>query len=180
MHTTAAVTEATGEPFSLVPLELDAPRPGEVVVRMTGAGICHTDLVVRDQWYPVPLPAVLGHEGSGVVEDVGEGVAYVAPGDHVVLTFDSCGACRMCLQGRSPYCDHFLAHDFAGSRTDGTTTLHRRLGDVRGRFFGQSSFATHALATERNVVKVDPGVPLELMDHWAAEFKPAPEASSTP
>jgi aryl-alcohol dehydrogenase len=160
---TAALTETTGAPFTLASLDLDDPRPGEVVVRMVSSGVCHTDLIVRDQWYPVPLPAVLGHEGAGVVAAVGDGVTSVAPGDHVVLTFNSCGGCRMCVQGRQAYCDQFFACNFAGARVDGSSPLHRESGDVHGAFFGQSSFATHALATERNVVKVDRQAPLELL-----------------
>lgn len=163
MRITAAVTESVGAQFTLVPVELDDPRPGEVVVRMVGSGVCHTDLVVRDQMYPAPLPIVLGHEGAGVVETVGEGVSYVEPGDHVVLTFNSCGGCRMCVAGRPAYCDQFVACNFGGARGDGSTPLHRDTGDVHGVFFGQSAFATYALATERNVVKVDPAVPLELL-----------------
>ncbi|MFI7705110.1 NAD(P)-dependent alcohol dehydrogenase [Nonomuraea sp. NPDC049480] len=163
MRITAALTETQGAPFTLASLDLDDPRPGEVVVKMVSSGVCHTDLIVRDQWYPVPLPAVLGHEGAGVVAAVGDGVTYVAPGDHVVLTFSSCGGCRMCDQGRPAYCDQFFACNFAGSRTDGSSTLHRAEGDVHGVFFGQSAFATYALATERNVVKVDPEAPLELL-----------------
>ncbi|WP_427918333.1 NAD(P)-dependent alcohol dehydrogenase [Streptomyces sp. cg40] len=163
MHITAALTETKGAPFTLAPLDLDDPRPGEVVVRLVSSGVCHTDLIVRDQWYPVPLPAVLGHEGAGVVETVGDGVTSVAPGDHVVLTFNSCGRCRMCVQGRTAYCDQFFARNFAGTRADGSTPLHRDSGDVHGVFFGQSSFATHALAGEGNVVKVDPAAPLELL-----------------
>ncbi|MEQ4723660.1 NAD(P)-dependent alcohol dehydrogenase [Nonomuraea sp. B19D2] len=163
MRITAALTATQGAPFALTSLELDDPRPGEVVVRMASSGVCHTDLIVRDQWYPVPLPAVLGHEGAGVVEAVGDGVTYVAPGDHVVLTFSSCGGCRMCAQGRQAYCDQFFACNFAGSRLDGSMTLHRESGDVHGVFFGQSAFATYALATERNVVKVDRDAPLELL-----------------
>ncbi|NUU24500.1 MAG: NAD(P)-dependent alcohol dehydrogenase [Streptomycetaceae bacterium] len=166
MRITAALTETQGAPFTLAPLDLDDPRPGEVVVRIVSSGVCHTDLIVRDQWYPVPLPAVLGHEGAGVVTAVGDGVTYVRPGDHVVLTFNSCGGCRMCAQGRPAYCDQFFAHNFAGTRTDGSTPLHRTdsvEGDVHGVFFGQSAFATYALATERNVVKVDPEAPLEIL-----------------
>ncbi|MEU4343931.1 NAD(P)-dependent alcohol dehydrogenase [Nocardia sp. NPDC023852] len=163
MQITAALTETQGAPFTLTPLELDDPRPGEVLVRMVGSGVCHTDLIVRDQWYPVPLPAVLGHEGSGVVAAVGDGVSYVAPGDHVVLTFNSCGDCRMCVAGRPAYCDQFFAYNFAGTRADSSTPLHRESGDVHGVFFGQSAFATYAVATERNVVKVDQAAPLELL-----------------
>jgi aryl-alcohol dehydrogenase len=164
VHITAAVTRAKEAPFTLEPLNLDDPRPDEVVIRIVGSGICHTDLIVRDQWYPVPLPAVLGHEGSGVVEAVGAGVTSVAPGDHVVLTFNSCGVCRMCVQGRPAYCDQIFACNFAGARPDGSTTLKDEHNDIHGSFFGQSSFATHAIANERNVVKVDPAAPLELLD----------------
>ncbi|MFI6366338.1 NAD(P)-dependent alcohol dehydrogenase [Nocardia sp. NPDC050630] len=163
MQITAALTEDKGAEFTLTPLELDAPRPGEVLVRLVGSGVCHTDLIVRDQWYPVPLPAVLGHEGAGVVEAVGANVTAVAPGDHVVMTFNSCGGCRTCVSGRPAYCDQFFAYNFAGTRIDGSTPLHRDSADIHAVFFGQSAFATHAVATETNVVKVDRSVPLELL-----------------
>ncbi|SDL00833.1 aryl-alcohol dehydrogenase [Nocardioides sp. YR527] len=164
MRITAALTEGKGAPFTLTELDLEEPRAGEVRVRLVGSGVCHTDLIVRDQWYPVPLPAVLGHEGSGVVEAVGEGVTSLAPGDHVVLSFNSCGSCRTCTSGRPAYCDQFFAHNFSGVRPgDGSSPLRRGDDQVSGMFFGQSSFATYALATERNVVKVDPSVPLELL-----------------
>jgi aryl-alcohol dehydrogenase len=171
----AAVTEAQGGPFSINDLLLDDPRAGEVLVRIVSSGVCHTDLIVRDQWYPVPLPAVLGHEGAGVVEAVGEGVTYVEPGDHVVLTFNSCGECRTCALGRPAYCDQFFAYNFGGSRLDGSTPLHRDSGDVHAMFFGQSSFATYAIATETNVVKVDNDVALEIL----VAFRPVPALSST-
>jgi aryl-alcohol dehydrogenase len=163
MRMTAAVTESKGAAFTLAELDLDEPRRNEVIVRLVGSGVCHTDLSVRDQRRPVPLPAVLGHEGAGIVETVGADVTSVSAGDHVVLTFSSCGTCRMCVQGRSAYCDHFVACNFTGGRADGSTTLHREAGDVHGVFFGQSAFATHALATERNTVKVAPEAPLELL-----------------
>ena len=77
MEIRAAVTESKGAPYAIQPVELDDPQDGEVLVRVAAAGICHTDLIIRDQWYPVPLPAVLGHEGAGVVERVGPGVTTV-------------------------------------------------------------------------------------------------------
>ena len=83
--------------------------PDEVLVRVAAAGICHTDLIMRDQWYPVPLPAVLGHEGAGVVERVGSAVTLVAPGDRVGMSFDSCGHCPTCRTGRPAYCHDFWA-----------------------------------------------------------------------
>lgn len=96
MEITAAVTPGTGEPFKIKTLELDDPRPNEVRVKLTATGVCHTDAIVRDQVYPTPLPAVLGHEGAGIVESVGDAVTTIQPGDHVVLGFNSCGECTQC------------------------------------------------------------------------------------
>ncbi|HEX4002566.1 MAG TPA: NAD(P)-dependent alcohol dehydrogenase [Candidatus Acidoferrales bacterium] len=164
---TAAVVEKTGAPFVLHELELDAPRADEILVRIVAVGICQTDVHVRDRLQPTSLPAVLGHEGSGIVEEVGAAVTYVKPGDRVVLSYDSCGQCRFCLGGRNSYCEQAMPINFGGSRLDGTNALHRAghggRHDVHGHFFGQSSFATHALATERNVVRAPDDLPLELL-----------------
>jgi len=158
----AAVTDGKGAPFAVQAVEVDDLRPDEVLVKVGAAGVCHTDLIVRDQWYPVPLPAVLGHEGAGVVERVGANVAKVAPGDRVGMSFASCGGCPTCMSGRPTYCHDFFARNFGGTRPDGTTALSRGGEPVHSHFFGQSSFATHAVATERNVVKLDDDVPLEV------------------
>lgn len=163
MKITAAVVREAEQPFSVEELELEGPRAGEVLVRVVATGMCHTDLIVRDQWYPVPLPCVLGHEGAGVVEEVGEGVTKVVPGDKVVLTFASCGKCATCLRGKPTYCLSFFGLNFGGGRLDGTSPISGDGQHVHGHFFGQSSFATHALATERNVVKVAEDAPLELL-----------------
>ncbi|MDP9440116.1 MAG: NAD(P)-dependent alcohol dehydrogenase [Actinomycetota bacterium] len=163
MRITAAVAREKEQPFSVEELELEGPRADEVVVRVVATGMCHTDLIVRDQWYPVPLPCVLGHEGAGVVEEVGEGVTKVSPGDNVVLTFASCGKCATCLRGKPTYCLNFFGLNFGGGRLDGTSPIGGDGGHVHGHFFGQSSFATHALATERNVVKVGEDAPLEML-----------------
>jgi len=164
---TAAVAEKTAAPFVLQELEMDAPRADEILVRIVATGICQTDVHVRDRTQAAGLPIVLGHEGAGVVEEVGAEVTAVKPGDHVVLSYDACGHCRFCLSGRYPYCEQAMAINFGGSRLDGTNALHRvgksSGGEVRGHFFGQSSFATYALATERNVVKVPTDLPLELL-----------------
>src|SRR3954467_1258363 len=98
MNITAAVVDEKSAPFALRELELEAPRSDEVLVRIVAVGICQTDLHVRDQDYPVPLPVVLGHEGAGIVEAVGGAVSTVAPGDHVILSYQACGHCRLCLQ----------------------------------------------------------------------------------
>jgi aryl-alcohol dehydrogenase len=152
---TAAVCRATDAPFTLEQLSLDDPRADEVLVRICGSGICHTDLAVRDQQLPTPLPVVLGHEGAGVVEAVGAGVTHVKPGDRVLMSFNSCGECPCCHSHSPTYCYNFFPHNFAGARADGSATLHGADGEVvHGNFFGQSSFATLALASARNVVKV--------------------------
>jgi aryl-alcohol dehydrogenase len=165
MKITAAVVDEKSAPFELRELELEAPRSGEVLVRIVATGICQSDLHVRDQEYPVPLPAVFGHEGAGVVAAVGATVNSVSPGDHVILSYQSCGQCRPCLQGHYSYCQRAFEANFGGARLDGSNGLHHNGAgpDVHGHFFGQSSFATYSLATERNVVNVPPDVPLELL-----------------
>jgi aryl-alcohol dehydrogenase len=160
---TAAVTAQKGAAFTLEQVDLGPLRPDEVLVRIAAAGICHTDLIVRDQWYPVPLPAVLGHEGAGVVEQVGAGVTAVAPGDHVALSYHSCGHCPCCATGRPSYCHEFFAHNFGASRPDGTSALSRGGELLHSHFFGQSSFATHSVANARNVVRLDEDIPLEIV-----------------
>lgn len=157
MRITAAVLRAFGEDPALEEVELDEPGEREVLVRMVATGVCHTDLVAIGGGMAVPLPCVLGHEGAAVVERVGAGVGALARGDHVVLSFDSCGACDTCAAGRPAYCRRFHALNGSGLRADGSTTM----GAVHGSFLGQSSFATHALASERNAVRVRDDVPLE-------------------
>jgi aryl-alcohol dehydrogenase len=159
----AAVVRKKGGPFIVEELQLGEPRDEEVLVRIVATGMCHTDMVVRDQVYPVPQPIVLGHEGAGVVERVGTRVTKVRPGDHVVLSFMSCGHCRLCVQGRPANCANFNAHNFSGARADGSGTLWDDRGLVHGHFFGQSSFSTFAIANERNIVKVRKEAPLELL-----------------
>ncbi|MEN3279818.1 MAG: aryl-alcohol dehydrogenase [Solirubrobacteraceae bacterium] len=164
MKITAAVVDEKSGPFELRELELDAPRSDEILVRIVATGICQTDLHVRDQEYPVPLPAVLGHEGAGIVEAVGGAVRSVGPGDHVILSYQACGHCRPCLRGSYSYCERAFEANFGGARLDGSNGLSNGAGpDVHGHFFGQSSFATYSLATERNVVEVPRDVPLELL-----------------
>jgi len=163
MKMLAAVTPAMSAAFELREVELEDPRPGEVLVRIAATGVCHTDLSCRDQYYPVPLPAVLGHEGAGVVERVGAGVTKVAPGDKVVLTYFYCGACPACSVGRQTYCDHAFGGNFGGARLDGTSPLSSADGPLHGAFFHQSSFAQYALAVERNVVRLRDDAPLDLL-----------------
>lgn len=160
----AAVVREKSGPFLLEEIGLEEPRDNEVLVRILGTGVCHTDMVVRDQYFPTPLPAVLGHEGAGIVEKVGAAVTKVAPGDHVVLTYASCGVCANCQKGLYGYCPDLYARNFSGARPDGSSPCcSAHGGRLSGYFFGQSSFAEYAVATERNVVKVRSDVPIELM-----------------
>ncbi len=160
----AAVVREKSGPFHIETIELDDPRDDEVLVKIHGTGVCHTDLVVRDQYFPTPLPAVLGHEGAGVVVKVGAKVTKVAPGDHVVLTYASCGTCANCQKGLFGYCPELYGRNFTGERPDGSSPCCTKSGErVSGYFFAQSSFGDHALASQRNVVKIRKDVPIEMM-----------------
>lgn len=163
MKIKAAVVREKSGPFLLETVELDDPKDREVLVRIAGAGVCHTDLLARDQRVPVPLPGVFGHEGSGIVERVGRCVTKVKPGDRVVMTYMTCGTCPACVEGKLSHCYDSGAYNFAGSRPDGSSTLRRGSETLHGSFFCQSSFATYALASERNVVQVPKDVPLEIL-----------------
>jgi aryl-alcohol dehydrogenase len=164
MKIRAAVVREKSGPFLIEELDLDEPREDEVLVRMAACGLCHTDLVARDQYLPAPLPGVFGHEGAGVVERVGSRVTKVAPGDHVAMSYLSCGTCGACKKGTPTHCTTFFPSNFSGARlSDGSITMRKGKEPVHGSFFGQSSFASRALATERNVVKVPKDLPLEIM-----------------
>lgn len=161
---TGAVVRQKGGPFEVEKLTLDDCRPEEVLVKVAATGMCHTDMVARDQLYDVPLPIVLGHEGAGVVEAVGSSVKKLAVGDHVVLTYMWCGHCKPCLRGDLTYCENFYPLNFGGAREDGSTATHEAGGGaVHDHFFGQSSFGTFALVHERNAIRVPRHAPLELL-----------------
>lgn len=160
----AAVVREKGGSFQLENVSHSPIRHDEILVRIVATGMCHTDMVARDQIFPVPQPIVLGHEGAGVVEAVGPNVIKVARGDHVVLTFLSCGYCRSCQMGSTACCERFYELNFSGQRHDGSHALHNHAGEkLNDRFFGQSSFGAYAVASERNVVKVRRDAPLELL-----------------
>lgn len=118
----AAVTRAKGAAFQIEDVRIGAPRHDEVLVRVVACGVCHTDIVVRDQDFQSPLPAILGHEGAGVVEAVGENVHRVAPGDHVVMSYMFCGECYLCDSGHPAHCLHVGPINFGGGRLDGSTS----------------------------------------------------------
>ena len=164
MDTTAAVLRSTDSPLTLEKLHIDDLRPHEVLVRVVGSGICHTDLGVIASHGPDQSPIVLGHEGSGIVDAVGSEVTTVAPGDHVVLTYNFCGECDNCIEHNVPqHCRQFVELNLVGARIDGTTALTNGEEPIRGHFFGQSSWAAHAVANEQNCVKVARNLPLELL-----------------
>lgn len=159
----AAVMRAARSPFQLEEISVAAPRPDELLVRMVGTGVCHTDIVCRDA-FPVPTPMVLGHEGAGVVEALGSAVHGFAVGDHVVLSFNSCGSCPNCDSHQPAYCHHFMGHNFSGVRLDDhSSPLSKGAETIHGNFFGQSSFATLAIVRASNAVKIDRALPLEIM-----------------
>ena len=153
----AAVLHRSGQPLVIEELQLEAPRADEVLVRLVASGICHTDIHLCDGG--IASPVVLGHEGAGIVEAVGPAVKGVKRGDPVVLSYQSCGRCGPCVVGRTAECARFWDLNFGFARRDGSNPL--AASGVRGSFFGQSSFATHTLATERNLVRVGRSLPLE-------------------
>lgn len=161
MNIQAAVTHAQAGDLVLEAVALAEPKSGEVMVRVVATGVCHTDEVARELGLS-PFPVVLGHEGSGVVEKVGPNVTGLEVGDHVVMSFAHCGSCGNCLSGHPTVCETFNDLNFGGVMDDGTHRLSQGEQAV-STFFGQSSFATHTVVHERNVVKVDKEVDLALL-----------------
>ena len=162
-HATAAILREEGQPLSVESVELTPLSDHEVLVDIAGVGVCHTDISAAEGMVPLPLPAVLGHEGAGVVLAVGSSVTTVQPGDHVVLSFAFCDECDTCTRRTPAYCDLFAPLNYFGERLDGTVTMHAGEEDIHGNWFGQSSFANRAITDSRNVVKVDEDLPLHLL-----------------
>jgi aryl-alcohol dehydrogenase len=162
MEIEAAVLREAGGAYAIESVQLADPRADEVLVRIVGAGMCHTDVLPRAG--VTSMPIITGHEGSGVVEAVGADVAGIVVGDHVVMSFDSCGTCANCVAGQPAYCDTFMGRNLSGRHLDTTTGVTGADGgEILSRWFGQSSFASHCIATARNVVVVDRSLPLEMM-----------------
>ncbi|MGV0768437.1 NDMA-dependent alcohol dehydrogenase [Mycobacterium syngnathidarum] len=160
MKTTAAVLFEPGRPFEIVELDLDGPRAGEVLIRYTAAGLCHSDLHLADGDLPPRFPIVGGHEGAGIIEEVGPGVTKVKPGDHVVCSFiPSCGHCRYCSTGRQSLCD-MGATILEGCMPDGSFRFHYG-GEEFGAMCMLGTFSERATISQNSVVKVDDWLPLE-------------------
>jgi aryl-alcohol dehydrogenase len=160
MQAIAAVLNQPNGPFAIEPVDIAEPRAGEVRVAVKAVGICHTDLVIATGAMGLRFPAVLGHEGAGIVDAIGDGVTDLAPGDKVLMTFNSCGACRPCGHHEPAYCNHFVPLNMLAVRDDGSTRITRDGAPVADNFFGQSSFASLAVANRRNVLKLDPDADL--------------------
>ncbi|MDD5832087.1 MAG: NAD(P)-dependent alcohol dehydrogenase [Clostridiales bacterium] len=155
MKIKAAVTYESGAPYKIEEVELDAPKIGEILVRIVASGICHTDEAVQHQFIPTPLPAVLGHEGAGIVEAVGLGVTDFKVGDRVGISFGYCNCCTNCRKARPFICKNFNKINFGGIQPDNTTRLHTLDGRDLSTFFGQSSFATYAVVNQNHAFKVE-------------------------
>jgi S-(hydroxymethyl)glutathione dehydrogenase/alcohol dehydrogenase len=162
MKVRAAVLGAVDAPLEIADLDLDPPRAREVLVRIAASGVCHSDVSTANGTIGTRLPAVLGHEGAGVVEAVGPAVTSIAVGDHVVLSWNpSCGACEECLRGLPHLCTAAWDAMFAGGLMDGTPRLHRDGWEIYHYSF-ISSFAERAVVPARSCVRIDQTIPLDI------------------
>ncbi len=160
MDIQAALVTGVRQPILVEALQLEAPRAGEVLVRVAACGVCHSDYHLINGATRHPLPVVPGHEGAGVVEAVGEGVTRIRPGDHVVLNWaPNCGRCFYCLRGRPNLCDTFVGPLWDGVMLDGTSRL-RRQGEVVYHFSGLAAFADYTVVPQESCVVIRPDVPL--------------------
>lgn len=152
----AALLREVGEPLEVAEVDLHAPGPHQVRVRIAASGVCHTDVSIQKGWIPYPLPAVLGHEGAGVVEEVGAAVTRVRPGDHVVLSWAApCRSCLWCLAGQPWLCQRGMTEAFTSPY--GTSGGERLISAL-----GTATFAEETLVLDRQAVRIDPSVPLEV------------------
>lgn len=154
MKIKAAVVHEAGQPYQIEEVDLAAPKTGELLVKIVACGVCHTDEVAQHQIIPVPLPAVFGHEGCGIVEQVGEGVIDFKPGDRVSFSFGYCGKCDNCLNAHMHACEHLNDINFGGVMPDGTKRLSQN-GQEISSFFGQSAFATYAVVHQNSAILVE-------------------------
>jgi S-(hydroxymethyl)glutathione dehydrogenase/alcohol dehydrogenase len=163
MITRAAVLWERGQPLSVEEVELAPPGPGEVLVEVKAAGVCHSDLhPAHDDW-PIKTPIVLGHEGAGIVRDVGEGVTRVKPGDHVVLCWaPACGTCAYCREGRATLCERLDRTTYRNKLPSGGTKLRARGQDL-AHFLSTACFAQHTVIPEEGAVPVSVAVPFDAL-----------------
>ncbi|MFC8386372.1 NAD(P)-dependent alcohol dehydrogenase [Nocardia sp. NPDC057272] len=160
---TVALMRVPGASIELAEVAIPELAEAEILVRLSGTGVCHIDLAAFEGGTPLQSPFVLGHEGAGTVVAVADGVTELRVGDAVVLSYDHCTQCEQCTTGHPAYCELSVALNHGGARLDGTTTLAVGGQAVHGCWFGQSSFATYAVASIRNAVWVEPDLPLEIL-----------------
>jgi S-(hydroxymethyl)glutathione dehydrogenase/alcohol dehydrogenase len=162
MKSRAAVAFAPGQPLQIVEIDVAPPRAGEVLVKITHTGVCHTDAFTLSGDDPEGIfPAVLGHEGGGVVVEVGEGVTSVKPGDHVIPLYTAeCGKCKFCLSGKTNLCQAVRATQGKGLMPDGTTRFSYQ-GQPVYHYMGTSTFSEYTVVAEVSLAKIDPQAPLE-------------------
>jgi aryl-alcohol dehydrogenase len=171
MRTTVAVVNEQGGDFSLEEVDLEGPRADEVLVRVVATGLCHTDITMKGFLPAEMFPNVFGHEGAGVVEEVGADVSGIEVGDHVVMSFRSCRTCARCTAGLVGYCESTLLLNYMGLRMDGSTSYTRDGSPVFGSFFGQSSLSRHAIAYADNCVVVDTSLDLTRLAPYGCGFQ---------
>ncbi len=164
MQARAAVMPERHGRWTIETLDVADPGPHEVQVRVVASGICQTDVHARDGFFPIPCPAVFGHEGAGIVEQVGSAVTTLKPGDPVIMANPSCGQCPDCLAGFETYCSNAPVLKQSGYRADGTSLSFSQGTDpIYGSFFQQSSFSSLTLAMARNTIRVPDDVPLDIL-----------------
>ena len=163
MKSRAAVAVAPQADLEIREVDVDEPRADELRVKIVASGVCHTDAIIRDQWYPVPLPVVLGHEGAGIVQAIGSAVEAFAVGDKVVIGPAFCGHCEQCISGHPMYCVNFYDRNFGVQRADGSKAFSDETGAIGSHFFGQSSFAQYTNIVAHSAVKVPDDAPLEIL-----------------
>ena len=164
MQITAAVVPARGAPFEIQKLELSSAGAGEVLVQIIASGMCHTDLHARDGYFPaLPYPVVCGHEGAGIIAELGPGVTDLAVGDPVVISFPWCGECEPCRSDHPAYCVNGRTLKQSGRRADGSTPMSRDGRPVYSCFFQQSSFGTYAVTPAKDVVRLRRDAPVEML-----------------
>ncbi len=159
----AAITTEPNSEFQIESVSIEDPQAGEVLVDIKAVGVCHTDLAMVAGAFGTQFPAVFGHEGAGIVAAVGDGVTKVKTGDKVLLTFNSCGDCNRCDSDQPSYCEQFMPMNMGCVRSDGSTRITMGDQKLSDNFFGQSSFASKAIANQRNIVKLDDSADLATM-----------------
>lgn len=165
------LSRGPGASFEVAELDLDTLRADEVLVQVVATGLCHTDLTVGSMFPPEFFPRVLGHEGAGIVVEIGADVTAVKPGDHVVMSFRACRACANCADLGPGYCAETLMLNYMGMRADGSTTYRRGEEPVFGSFFGQSSFGEFAIAGSENLIVVDAALDLKRLGPYGCSFQ---------